>query len=253
MSFRSRRNALTVLETTSIAYLIGGRPGAMPTRAETSRLPCTVRPKQSEDPYCVDERSPRSDIRPDTANERLSFGTPFALTIHVSGGHLSRPLNRTLWIGWLLTLILVLGGCVSVTDFRGVQREAEALGVELQMEQRRARELDDSVHQPKEKIRELERTAQAVLEEAARREQEYISIYEELLHFKVPLEQQVGSDEAVLLLVPKLVLRYPTAHWVRLLRGDMPVASPLHVSPSQPATSGPDSASRCDSCGGPLA
>lgn len=99
MSFPSRRNALVLLETTSIAYLIGGRPGAMPTRAETSRPLCTVRPKQSEDPYSVDEQSPRSDIRPDTADERLSFGTPFALTIRVSGGHVSRPLNRTLWIG----------------------------------------------------------------------------------------------------------------------------------------------------------
>ncbi|WP_413936254.1 TVP38/TMEM64 family protein [Nitrospira sp. BLG_1] len=54
---------------------------------------------------------------------------------------------------------------------------------------------------------------------------------------------------AMLLLIPKLVLRYPTARWVRLLRGDMPVASPLHVSPTQPVTSHPDSASRCDFCG----
>ncbi len=61
MSFLSRRNALVFLETTSIAYLIGGRPGAMPTLAGTSRTLCTVRPKQSEAPYFVDERSPRSD------------------------------------------------------------------------------------------------------------------------------------------------------------------------------------------------
>ena len=57
---------------------------------------------------------------------------------------------------------------------------------------------------------------------------------------------------AMLLLVPKLVTRYPTARWVRLLRGDMPVATPLHISPTQPVTSGPDSSSRCDSCGRPL-
>lgn len=56
----------------------------------------------------------------------------------------------------------------------------------------------------------------------------------------------------VFLLVPKLVLRYPTARWVRLLRGDMPVATPLPILPAQPATSGPDSSARCDSCGGPL-
>lgn len=64
MSFLSRRDALVLLETTSIAYLIGGRPGAMPTLAETSRPLCTVRPKQTEGPLFVDERLPRSDIRP---------------------------------------------------------------------------------------------------------------------------------------------------------------------------------------------
>lgn len=84
----------------------------------------------------------------------------------------SRPLNRTLWIGWLLTLILVLGGCVSVNDFKGVQREAEALGVELRMEQLRAQELEGKVHRLNVKVRELERAAQATREETARRERE---------------------------------------------------------------------------------
>lgn len=55
---------------------------------------------------------------------------------------------------------------------------------------------------------------------------------------------------AMLLLLPKLVLRYPTARWVRLLRGDMPVAMP--IPPAKPTTSVPDRSSRCDSCGGPL-
>ncbi len=172
MSFLSRRNALVLLETTSIAYLIGGRSGAIPTRAETSRPLCTLRPKQAEAPYFVDERLPRSDIRPDAADGRLSFGTLFALTIRVSRVHLSRPPNRTLWIGWLLTLILVLGGCVSVDDFKGVQREAEALGVELRMEQLRAQELEGKVHRLNVKVRELERAAQATREETARRERE---------------------------------------------------------------------------------
>jgi len=90
----------------------------------------------------------------------------------MSGLKLSRPPNRTLWIGWLLTLILVLGGCVSVNDFKGVQREAEALGVELRMEQLRAQELDGKVHRLNEKVRELERAAQATREETARRERE---------------------------------------------------------------------------------
>lgn len=57
---------------------------------------------------------------------------------------------------------------------------------------------------------------------------------------------------AVLLLLPKLVLRYPTARWVRLLRGDMPVATHVHVSPGQAALPVLDGSPRCDSCGGPL-
>lgn len=86
--------------------------------------------------------------------------------------NLSRPLNRTLWVGWLLTLILVLGGCVSVNDFKGVQREAEALGVELRMERQRAQVLNGQVDQLNEKVRELERTTQAALQEAARQERQ---------------------------------------------------------------------------------
>lgn len=55
---------------------------------------------------------------------------------------------------------------------------------------------------------------------------------------------------ALLLLIPKLMIRYRTARWVRLFRGDMPIPTHIHVPPAQPATSGSDSASRCDSCGG---
>lgn len=80
----------------------------------------------------------------------------------------SRPLNRTLWRSSPLNLILMLGGCVSVNAFKGVQREAEALGIELRMEQQRAQELDGQVHQLSEKVRELERTAQTAREEAVR-------------------------------------------------------------------------------------
>ncbi|MBX3305390.1 MAG: TVP38/TMEM64 family protein [Nitrospira sp.] len=57
---------------------------------------------------------------------------------------------------------------------------------------------------------------------------------------------------AVLLLIPKLVLRYPTARWVRLLRGDMPIPTHIHVPPAQPAVPGLAIPSQCDSCGGPL-
>ncbi|MDH5740983.1 MAG: hypothetical protein OEY77_11720, partial [Nitrospira sp.] len=107
------------------------------------------------------------------------------------------PLNRRLWVGSLLTLILMLGGCVSVDDFKAVQREADTLGMQLRMEQQRAQELDGKVRQLNEKVRKLERTAQAALEEAARREREYTSIRDELLRFKIPLEQQrVGSQRS---------------------------------------------------------
>lgn len=57
---------------------------------------------------------------------------------------------------------------------------------------------------------------------------------------------------AMMVLLPKLVLRYPTARWVRLLRGDMPVADHAHVPIMQPVAPAIDGASRCDSCGGPL-
>lgn len=111
--------------------------------------------------------------------------------------NLSRSLNRTLWVGSLLTLILVSDGCVGIDDFKAVKREAEGLALELQMEQRRAQELDGKVHQLNNKVRELERTTQAALEEAARREREYTSIRDELLRFKIPLEQQrVGSQRS---------------------------------------------------------
>lgn len=57
---------------------------------------------------------------------------------------------------------------------------------------------------------------------------------------------------AMLLLIPRLVLRYPTARWVRFLRGDMPVPTPSHVSPLQPAVPGIPIPSQCDSCGEPV-
>ena len=57
---------------------------------------------------------------------------------------------------------------------------------------------------------------------------------------------------AVLLLLPKLVLRYPTARWVRLLRGEMPMAAHVHVPSTQLTVPALDVVPRCDSCGGPL-
>jgi len=56
----------------------------------------------------------------------------------------------------------------------------------------------------------------------------------------------------MMLLIPKLVLRYPTARWVRLLRGEMPAEAPVPVPSLRPAVAVEAIVSRCDSCGGPL-
>ena len=53
-------------------------------------------------------------------------------------------------------------------------------------------------------------------------------------------------------LITKLLLRYPTARWVRLLRGEMPADAPVPVPALQPAVAVERLVSRCDSCGGPL-
>ena len=56
----------------------------------------------------------------------------------------------------------------------------------------------------------------------------------------------------MMLLIPKLVLRYPTARWVRLLRGEMSAEAPVPVPSLRPAVAVEAIVSRCDSCGGPL-
>ncbi|MBX3301400.1 MAG: intradiol ring-cleavage dioxygenase [Nitrospira sp.] len=80
----SRREAMVLLGATGAAWLIGGRPAVTRAIAATPRSLCIVRPEQTEGPYFVDERLNRSDIRSDPADGRLSSGTPFTLTIHVS-------------------------------------------------------------------------------------------------------------------------------------------------------------------------
>jgi len=50
---------------------------------------------------------------------------------------------------------------------------------------------------------------------------------------------------ALLLLLPKLVVRYPTARWVQLIRGGVPVV--LSASDTRTTAKAP-----CSSCGGPL-
>lgn len=108
---------------------------------------------------------------------------------------LSRFGHLTLLGPLLLSPILVLGGCVGIDDYKAAKRDAEGLALQLQMEQRRSQKWDGKVRQLNEKVRELERTAQAALEEAARREREYKDIRDELLRFKIPLEQQRVSSQ----------------------------------------------------------
>ncbi len=50
---------------------------------------------------------------------------------------------------------------------------------------------------------------------------------------------------ALLIFLPKLIIRYPTARWVQLLRGETPVTLP-------PRARGTTSTVPCSSCGGPL-
>ncbi len=50
---------------------------------------------------------------------------------------------------------------------------------------------------------------------------------------------------ALLILIPRLVVRYPTARWVALLRGGAPVALPQSLRETA-------ATARCPSCGGPL-
>lgn len=57
---------------------------------------------------------------------------------------------------------------------------------------------------------------------------------------------------ALMLILPELILRHPTARWVRLLRGGMPVAAKAPVPPTQPVALAPEVAQRCDTCGRPL-
>ncbi len=56
----------------------------------------------------------------------------------------------------------------------------------------------------------------------------------------------------MMLALPKLVLRYPDARWVRLLRGGLPVLAQVTSSSHKSAGPASNSTPRCDSCGAPL-
>ncbi len=80
----SRREILTLLSATGVAWLMAG--SLIPRRA-VAAMPapaCVVRPEQTEGPYFVDERLNRSDIRSDPTDGRVRPGTPLALTLAIS-------------------------------------------------------------------------------------------------------------------------------------------------------------------------
>ena len=80
----SRREVVTFLGATGVAWLVTG--GLNPRRAVAGTLgpSCVVRPEQTEGPYFVDERLNRSDIRSDPTDGRVKSGTPLALTLLIS-------------------------------------------------------------------------------------------------------------------------------------------------------------------------
>ena len=80
----SRREILTLLSATGVAWLMAG---SLSPRRSVAAMPapaCVVRPEQTEGPYFVDERLNRSDIRSDPTDGRVRPGTPLALTLQVS-------------------------------------------------------------------------------------------------------------------------------------------------------------------------
>jgi protocatechuate 3,4-dioxygenase beta subunit len=92
----SRRAALAMLGTgaAGAAALVGCEPG----RAAAARVPmltCTVRPRQTEGPYFVDERLLRSDVRIDPADGSSTPGKPLRLRIAALGidGQACTPLE----------------------------------------------------------------------------------------------------------------------------------------------------------------
>ena len=80
----SRREVVTFLGATGVAWLMAGSLNPRRAVAGTLGPSCVVRPEQTEGPYFVDERLNRSDIRSDPTDGRVKSGTPLALTLLVS-------------------------------------------------------------------------------------------------------------------------------------------------------------------------
>ena len=80
----SRREVVTFLGATGMAWLMADSINPKQVVAGTLGPSCVVRPEQTEGPYFVDERLNRSDIRSDPTNGRVKSGTSLALTLLVS-------------------------------------------------------------------------------------------------------------------------------------------------------------------------
>ena len=83
-SLLSRREVVTFLGATGVAWLMAGNLTPRRAVAGTLGSSCVVRPEQTEGPYFVDERLNRSDIRSDPTDGRVKSGTPLALTLLIS-------------------------------------------------------------------------------------------------------------------------------------------------------------------------
>lgn len=80
----SRREVVTWLGATGVAWLTGSSLYSRRLVTATRGPSCVVRPEQTQGPYFVDERMHRSDIRSDPADGRVKPGMPLALTFLVS-------------------------------------------------------------------------------------------------------------------------------------------------------------------------
>lgn len=79
----SRRDILTLLTASSVAWFLGESLASRRASAGLLPPPCLVRPEQTEGPYFVDERLLRSDIRSDPATGQVKSGAPLALTFEL--------------------------------------------------------------------------------------------------------------------------------------------------------------------------
>ena len=82
-----RREALAVFRSAGAAILvlcIPRKSSSVQAQSPGTLPACVVRPEQTEDPYFVDEKLKRSDIRSDPSDGSVKDGVPLKLTLRVS-------------------------------------------------------------------------------------------------------------------------------------------------------------------------